>query len=285
MQFRENLWLSIKQFFAENGMDRSCVLAYYSIISTLFLLTFFTFLFTRFLGHPDITIRTVYPFSPDFFSKISPDIFSKAEDLSTKLKDIGNIGILISFLLGFIIFRKVIQYVNDMFYIKVKTGFMARRIREFGLMSLIGILVVISFFLTGLISTVTTLFNKNEIVAKYLNPSFVIAVNNFLIKYLAPSLITFLLFLILYKWIPEKKVHWSAALTSAFFSTLLWEILKRAYAYYLVNISIFGKIKGPIIAVILFGFWMEISMSIMLFGAKFAYILDRKKNGHTEGNS
>lgn len=54
--------------------------------------------------------------------------------------------------------------------------------------------------------------------------------------------------------------------------------MKRTYAYYLVNISFFGKIKGPIIAVILFGFWMEFSMGIMLYGAKLTYYFDREKS-------
>jgi uncharacterized BrkB/YihY/UPF0761 family membrane protein len=40
---------------------------------------------------------------------------------------------------------------------------------------------------------------------------------------------------------------------------------------------IFGKIKGPIIAIILFGFWMELSMGIMLYGAKLTYIFDKQK--------
>ena len=57
------------------------------------------------------------------------------------------------------------------------------------------------------------------------------------------------------------------------------------YAYYLVNISIFGKIKGPIIAIILFGFWMELSMGIMLYGAKLTYLFDQKKNDKIKRDS
>jgi hypothetical protein len=57
----------------EEGIDKASILAYYSIFSSLFLLTFFTFLFTRFLGDPDLTLKTVYPFSPDFTSRVSPE--------------------------------------------------------------------------------------------------------------------------------------------------------------------------------------------------------------------
>lgn len=280
----KNLWISLKHFFKEGGPDKSCILAFYSILSSLFLLTFFTFLFTKFLGNPDIVLKSIYPFSPDFFSKISPDMFKKAGEVSTKLKEIGLIGILFSFFLGFLIFKKVVQFVNEMFFIKLKKGFLKRRISEFSLLFLIGLLVLTSFFLTGFISTITTLFYRNEFIASHVNPYYIESINNFLIKYLAPFLVTFLFFFILYKWIPEIKVYIKSAFIAALICALLWELVKRTYAYFLVNISIIGKIKGPIIAIILFGFWMELSMGIMLYGAKLTYILNKEKNDKFKEN-
>jgi uncharacterized BrkB/YihY/UPF0761 family membrane protein len=75
------------------------------------------------------------------------------------------------------------------------------------------------------------------------------------------------------------------AFIAAMISTIMWELSKRAYTYYLVNISFVWKIRGPIIAIILFGFWMEISMAIMLYGAKLTYIFDREKNDHIKKSS
>ncbi|UCH95630.1 MAG: YihY/virulence factor BrkB family protein, partial [Candidatus Aminicenantes bacterium] len=236
----KNMWLALKEFFHEDGVDKASILAYYSIFSSLFLLTFFTFLFTRFLGDPDITLKTVYPFSPDFFSKISPDIFKRAADISAKMKEVGVIGILLSFILGFLVIMKIVQFVNSMFHVNIKAkksekGFLIRRISEFSLLFLLGLLVVVSFFFTGLISTITSLFYNNEFLAAHINPSFIDAIDNILIKYVGPFLITFLFFFVLYKWIPEKIVYIKGAFISAVISTVLWEIVKRAYTFYLVN--------------------------------------------------
>lgn len=280
----KNIWEALKEFFKEGGVDKSSILAYYSIFSSLFLLTSFTFFFTKFLGDPDIVLKSIYPFSPDFFGKISPEIFTRAEEISLKLKEIGWIGILLTFGMGLLIFRKVIQFVNDMFFIELRKGFLARRLREFGLLSVVGVLVLTSFLLTGFISTMTTLVRKNSFIASHVNPLYIESLNNFLVKYAAPFLFTFLVFFIIYKWIPEKRVNLKGALISAIICAFFWEVVKRAYAYFLVNISIFGKIKGPIIAIILFGFWMELSMGIMLYGSKLTYFFgkDRIKNGNAE---
>ena len=277
-----NIWLALKDFFKEDGLDKSSVLAYYSIFSSLFLLTFFTFLFTRFLGDPDITLKSIYPFSHDFFSKVSPEIFRRAREISSKMREVGVIGVLLSLILGFLVIKKIVQFVNGMFYIDLKKkrsdkDFLVRRISEFSLLFIMGLLVIITFFITSLIPTITALFLKNNFIATHINPGFVEALSNFLVLYMVPFLVTFLFFFILYKWIPEKIVYVKGAFIAAVICTILWELAKRAYAHYIVNISIFGRIKGPIIAIILFGFWMELSMGIMLYGAKLTYIFDKEK--------
>ncbi|HSQ36092.1 MAG TPA: YhjD/YihY/BrkB family envelope integrity protein, partial [Candidatus Binatia bacterium] len=144
---------------------------------------------------------------------------------------------------------------------------------------IVGILLVFSFLVTGLIATVNTLAEKSPFVSNWVDPTFVHAVDNMLVEFILPFLVTFLFFFILFKWIPEKKVKTAAALLAALWSALLWETLKRAYTYYLVHVSVLRKIESPIVAIILFGFWMELTMSIMLYGAKLTFLLDKEENG------
>jgi len=277
----KNVRIAIIEFFKEDGLDKSSILAYYSIFSSLFVLTFFIFIFTKLMGNigPNSTITNLYPFSPDLLKNISSDILLKAEDISSKLQEIGIIGIIVFIFLSFLVFNKIVQFVNDMFHIKLVKHLFKSRINEFALLFLMSFLGLMSFFFTGFISTITS---KHNFITDNLDIKFINLFNNFLLEYMVPSLITFLVFFFLYKWIPEKKVCIKGALISAIISTILWEVIKRLYAYYLVNISIIGHIKGPVIAIILFGFWMEISMGIMLFGAKLTYIFDIESNKKKE---
>ena len=274
-RFARTLWTSLKDFLREDGLDKSSILAYFSIFSTLFLLTFLTFLFTRFLGDPDRYLTSFYPFSPDFTSKISPDFFLKAKEFSGTIQEIGVMGIGLSLFLGILVFKKVIQFVNEMFHIRLARGFLFKRFKEFTLMFFIGMFFVSSFAMTGFISTMTGLFQHNTFIAEHISPIFIESINQFLLKYLLPVAITFSLFFLLYKWIPERHVRTRAAWIAALVSSLMWEVVKRGYAYYLVNLSIIGRIQGPIIAIILFGFWMEASTAILLYGAKLTFNLDR----------
>ncbi|MCK5004263.1 MAG: YihY/virulence factor BrkB family protein [Candidatus Aminicenantes bacterium] len=282
LRITKSLLTALKELYRENVFDKASVLAYYSIISTLFLLTFFSFIFTKVLGSTDISIKGVYPFSPEFFNSISPDFLDKANEISSNLKNIGIVGVLLSFFLAVLIFKKVVQYVNEMFHINLSIGdknkaFWVRRASEIALLFIVGLLGVGSFLITGFITTVTSLFKESP-VAKYINPESIEALNKFGVKFIAPFAITFLIFFFIFKWIPEKKVCIKGAFISALISALIWEFTKRVYTYYLVKVSIVGKLGGPIIAIILFGFWMEFSMGVMLFGAKLTSIFDRGRD-------
>jgi membrane protein len=278
LKILKSMPLALKCFFEESGIDKSSILAYYSIFSSFFLLIFFSFLFSGFMGTPDNALQNVYPFSPEFFQQVAPVFFRHASELTERIGDLGLFGLGLFLFLGILVFKKIVQFINDMFFINTKRSFFIMRVKEFGLLLIVGILIVSSFFLTGLISTVTTLFKEYEATANQFDAALIQATNGFLIKYLLPFLITLLFFYILFKWIPEKRVAAGAAFVSALFSALLWETVKRGYTYYLVHVSLLRKMQDPIVAIILFGFWMELTMGIMLYGAKMTYLLDKEKN-------
>lgn len=282
-----NLVKAARTFFKEGGIDKASVLAYYSIFSSFFLFPFIIYIFSRFLGKdPQTTsIYTMYPFSEVLPRTIKP-IYKNAQEISSQLENIGIISIIIFLFLGFLIIKKIVQFVNEMCHIHLNYSnmnkrFLTRRISEFSLLFFGGLLGITSLFLTGIITFVT----ENKIIADNFDPDFIDSLSTFLIVYLVPTLMTFLLFFLLYKWIPEKKIYLKGSIIAAVISTLLWEFVKRGYAIYLVNYSLVGKIKGTVIAIILFGFWMEISMSIMLYGAKLTYIFDQEHNEKIKSDS
>lgn len=273
---------AIRSFLSEGGIDKATILAYYSMFSSLFLFTFFIFLFTRFFEHPDDVLKTVYPFSQEIFSVISPELLGKALDLSTKVSEVGLFGVVVFLFLGFLVVKKIAEFVNEMFHVHQEgpfwgKKFIYKRIREFGLLLIFGAMSMVSFLGTSILSTLRGLIDERQFLGRMLHPLVTEHLNSFLLLYFLPLFISFLFLFVLYKWIPERKVYLKGAVISALITSVLWEIVKRGYSYYLIHFSLFGQIRGPIIAIILFGFWMELSMAIMLFGAKLTFLFDQEK--------
>ena len=172
----------MKYFLSENGIDKSSILAYYSIFSSFFLLIFFSFIFNKFVGDPGNAVKSMYPFSPEFISEIAPIFFQKAGELTAQVEDLGLIGLGIFLFVGILVFKKMILFINDMFYIKIKQGILFRRIKEFGLLLIVGILIVFSFLFTGLLSAFNTLAEESLFFKNRINPAFVHSIDTFLIK-------------------------------------------------------------------------------------------------------
>ena len=64
---------------------------------------------------------------------------------------------------------------------------------------------------------------------------------------LTPWVLTFLMFLALYKWTPGLVVKWRAAAWGAVFSTVVWELAKIAFAWYLSSgLSRFDVLYGSL---------------------------------------
>jgi membrane protein len=267
---------ALMSFLDEGGIDKSSILAYYSIFSSFFLLIFFSYLFAGLMGSSDSALQNVYPFSPEFLQQVVPVFFSDAAELTARIGDLGLFGLGVFLFFGILVFKKMVQFINDMFFIDISRAFFGKRLKEFGLLLVVVILIISSFLATGLTTTITTVFEQDLATRAPIDPALVRAINGFLLKYVLPFLVTFLFFYILFKWIPEKRVGTLAAFASSLFSALLWEMVKRAYTYYLVHISLLKKMQDPIVAIILFGFWMEVTMGIMLYGAKLTYLLDKE---------
>lgn len=95
---------------------------------------------------------------------------------------------------------------------------------------------------------------------------------------LLPWVLTFSMFLGIYRWVPNRKVRWRAALTGALFSTLAWELGKILFAWYissgLVNLDlVFGSLGTTVVLLL----WIYLSGLIALLGAHLTAVVDLRE--------
>ncbi len=85
----------------------------------------------------------------------------------------------------------------------------------------------------------------------------------------AGFLIAILVFTLVFKWMPHRKVFWREAFSGALVTTLLWEIGSYIFMK-IVPFFNYQRIYGKMGAVILLLAWVYTSNLIMLFGANFS---------------
>lgn len=100
----------------------------------------------------------------------------------------------------------------------------------------------------------------------------------FLLKYLLPMFLTFSMSFLIYKIAPDKKIPWKRALQAALFFSVLWEVSKHLFTWYILYLGKFrfSMLYGSLSTLAIFVFWAYYSSSMLLLGAEFAHRLEER---------
>lgn len=64
------------------------------------------------------------------------------------------------------------------------------------------------------------------------------------------------MFLLIYRYLPYRRVHWRTALVGASFTTFVFEVLRRVFAWYALNIANYSGTYANFINLVILVFWM-----------------------------
>lgn len=89
-----------------------------------------------------------------------------------------------------------------------------------------------------------------------------------LVSNIIPWTIAFLVFLGIYRWLPNTRVQWREAFWGAAFATVVWELTTRVFTWFLSTRwanyeALYGSLGASVAAL----FWIYLSAVITLFGA------------------
>jgi membrane protein len=237
-----------------------------------------------------VALRSLNIFTDEFFARLDPGFFKGLGDLSGAVGQLGLFGVIGSLVSASFLFSTLIATINQIFRTKYHRSFIYNRMIEFLMMAVVGIFMIFSLAMTAAWTAFGRMLQQSELVRSTINPEAVAVVNSVFLKYLIPYALTFLMFFILYKFIPEVKVHTRAGLIPAAVAALLFELFKRAFACYVANFSAVGVVlqkllQGTLTSVLFFLLWITSSMVIMLWGAELAAVLNEKYDAAAAGKA
>lgn len=145
------------------------------------------------------------------------------------------------------------------------------RVSSFGIILIIGFLLLISLVLTAALSALSDFITKH--ISDYLIYVFYVA--EFLLSY---GIIT-LLFAMIYKVLPDVEIKWKTVWTGAMVTAALFVIGKFALGLYFGN-SDPGSAYGAAGSLILILLWVSYSCLILFFGAEFTQVY-ANRYGHS----
>ena len=82
---------------------------------------------------------------------------------------------------------------------------------------------------------------------------------------------------LIYKIIPHKKIHVTSALQAALFTSMLWELAKHLFGWYVVHLAQYSIFYGSLSTSVIFVVWVYYSSAILVVGGEFAYFLEKDR--------
>jgi membrane protein len=143
----------------------------------------------------------------------------------------------------------------------------------FILLLLAGIFLLMSMVLTSFVTFLQSYrFQPSIDIGPFLQ---------WILKYLVPFFSTFWMCFLVYKIIPNKKIRFKIALRAASFTSLLWEVAKQLFGWYVFHLGRFSMVYGSLSTLAIFFLWIYYSSAILILGGEVAFLLEEKGLGQT----
>ncbi len=92
--------------------------------------------------------------------------------------------------------------------------------------------------------------------------------------------LNFVLFAVIFKFMPNARIAWAQVTGAALFASIVWELGKLVFVWYLRNFAGLNLVYGSVGAVIAVMLWSYITANIMLFGAELTAVETRNRTKH-----
>jgi len=266
-------WLALKKFDSDRGFYHSSAIAFNLLICFVpFLLLLLslvgTYLYSsrEVLSHIRHYLETVAP-------SLDPKITRNILQITQTRNIVGILGIGGLLWTSTWVFGSLRIALDVIFQVEEGRGIVKGKAIDLLMIFLAGIALLMSMSLT---SAVTFLQSYRLPGAISLAPFI-----QWILKYPIPFFFTFWMFFWVYEIIPRKKIKIGPALKAALFSSLLWEVAKQLFGWYVRHVGRFSVVYGSLGTITILFLWIYYSSAILLLGGEIAALLEARSDAAT----
>jgi membrane protein len=219
--------------------------------------------------------RIGYEFLLNFLQGFLPNLGAQlAEEIKrVASEEIVRWFVLLTFVwFGMLVFYEMDYAINVVFEVAHQRHPFISTIVSIVLLGLVGLLLILSY-------VVTQVFGLLVLYAPRIGGIDWIAViaNYFLLSYLVPFLLVLMAVTCLYRYVPHRRPAWRHAIVGGLILALLWELAKHLFSLYVQDLTVYSRMYGSLLVVVLFLLWVYYSASLFLFGAAVVHRLQVRK--------
>jgi membrane protein len=265
-------WKAFRRFRSNSGPQMAAVVAYYALFSIIPALALLIATFGVMLEDPHLRATVtrqaldLLPFGTADNRTLIESALKVVRHSSRGLSLTGFLGLAWA-TLG--MFGATRWALNRTFHVEGRPGLLRGWLVDLVAALLMGLLLVLSLAITG---TLEWLRARAAVEAAWASRS--LAWTWRVLPFVLPAVLTFLAFLLLYRLLPNVRHGWRRVTPAALTGTVLFELAKLGFAWYVRTLSHYKSLYGALGGVMLLMLWVYLSAAILLYGAEIAAAQD-----------
>ena len=267
------LWQALKKFNGDNGFFLSSGIAFNVLINLLPFIMLLLALVGTYLYNDQEVLNHIRAYFRDVAPTVDPKIMGNLMDLIQKRRLVGILGFAGLLWTSTWVFSSLRIALNIVFRAKKSQGMLRGIGVDLLMIVLVGILLLVSMILSPVVMFLQSYQGQIPVA---MGPTI-----QWILKYLLPFFLTYCMFSLIYKIVPNKRVHIKSALQAALFASLLWELAKHLFAWYVVHLPMYSILYGSLSTLVIFVLWVYYSSTILIVGGEFAYFLEEDRQRST----
>ncbi len=248
--------LAAFQNFNRYGLNQAAALAYYAFFSIFPLLLLLIVTVNGILG-PAIGQEQIAQALGIFLPRRT--VILLQENLADAIQE-GMTFQVLAFL-GLIwsalgLFSNITRSIDVIFHVPSRRGMWRQRLLAFFMTLVLIVLIISSFITTGVLRLFAAFFLDQPSVWLTIGTLFV------------PFGINLVVFILLFRFLPARHVHWEAIWPAALFGAVGWELAKAIFTWYVDNVTNFQVVYGTISTAIILLLSAYVLAAIFLISAE-----------------
>lgn len=265
----------LKAFLRHGCASLAASLAFFSLLS-LFPLVFLLLYGVSFLVSQDVIgEQFLLSFLKGFLPSLGEGLADELHRISA-MESVRWIVFLSLFWFGGLVFYELDYALNVVFESTRRRHPLISTAISGALLGATGLLLIISYVATQTLNFLTgyapRLFGL-DLVA--------LAAHDFMLTYTLPFVLAFLTVSFLYRYVPRRRPAWRQAMAGAMTFGLLWVSAKLLFVSYGGYATVYVRLYGSLLEVVLLLLWVYYSASLLLFGAVIAHKLQQRGQAAT----
>jgi membrane protein len=242
--------------FSRTGTRHAAALAYYAIFSVFPLTLLLAVGISKLLGPAAAQTQVVSALSIFLPGDTSVELqknVAQALDQGASFTVVAIVGLIWS-ALG--LFSNITSALDLIFAVPARRSLWRQRLTALIMTLMLVVLVTASFVTSGVFRLFAAVFLERPNVWITIGAVFL------------PLGLNIVIFVLLFRYVPSRHVHWDAVWPAAIFGGLGWELAKAGFQWYLANIANYQFIYGSIATAIVLLLWAYLIAAIFLFSAE-----------------